>query len=163
MAELRFKGSTWPVPNRRFWRLPCRWYATYTAPRHEKSVLQHLESRSVESYLPLYGSTRLWNGRRAFVQLPLFPGYLFVRIAPEHRVKVLEVPGVLSIVSSQGRLDSVTGWRGRGAARRPGDPEIGAASLARPRQEGAHQGGSPARPGRCHREADTQVADGGLD
>ena len=81
-----------------------RWYATYTAPRHEKSVLQHLESRGVESYLPLYGSTRLWNGRRAFVQLPLFPGYLFIRIAPEHRAKVLEVPGVLNIVSSQGRL-----------------------------------------------------------
>lgn len=83
---------------------PVRWYATYTAPRHEKSVLQHLESRGVESYLPLYGSERLWNGRRAFVQLPLFPGYLFVRIAPEQRAKVLEVPGVLSIVSSQGRL-----------------------------------------------------------
>lgn len=83
---------------------PVRWYATYTAPRHEKSVLQHLESRSVESYLPLYGSTRLWNGRRAFVQLPLFPGYLFVRIATEHRARVLEVPGVLNIVSSHGRL-----------------------------------------------------------
>jgi transcription antitermination factor NusG len=83
---------------------PVRWYAAYTAPRHEKSVLQHLESRSVEGYLPLYGSTRQWNGRRAFVQLPLFPGYLFVRIAPEHRTRVLEVPGVLSIVSSQGRL-----------------------------------------------------------
>jgi transcription antitermination factor NusG len=82
----------------------ARWYATYTAPRHEKSVLQHLESRSVESYLPLYGSTRLWNGRRAFVQLPLFPGYLFVRIAPEHRARVLEVPGVLNIVSSHGKL-----------------------------------------------------------
>jgi transcription termination/antitermination protein NusG len=83
---------------------PARWYATYTAPRHEKAVLQHLESRSVESYLPLYGSARLWNGRRAFVQLPLFPGYLFVRIAAEHRAKVLEVPGVLNIVSSHGRL-----------------------------------------------------------
>jgi len=83
---------------------PVRWYAAYTAPRHEKTVLQHLASRSVESYLPLYGSSRLWNGRRAIVQLPLFPGYLFVRIAPEHRAKVLEVPGVLSIVSSQGKL-----------------------------------------------------------
>jgi transcription antitermination factor NusG len=82
----------------------ARWYAAYTAPRHEKSALQHLESRSVESFLPLYGSARMWNGRRAFVQLPLFPGYLFVRISPEQRVRVLEVPGVLNIVSSHGRL-----------------------------------------------------------
>jgi transcription antitermination factor NusG len=82
----------------------CRWYAAYTAPRHEKSVLQHLEGRSVESFLPLYGSARLWNGRRALVQMPLFPGYLFVRIPVEQRVRVLEVPGVLNIVSSHGRL-----------------------------------------------------------
>jgi transcription antitermination factor NusG len=46
----------------------------------------------------------MWNGRRAFVQMPLFPGYLFVRISPEQRLKVLEAPGVLNIVSSQGRL-----------------------------------------------------------
>lgn len=81
-----------------------RWYAAYTAPRHEKSAMQHLESRSVEAFLPLYGSARLWNGRRAFVQMPLFPGYLFVRIAADRRVAVLEVPGVLNIVSSHGKL-----------------------------------------------------------
>jgi transcription antitermination factor NusG len=83
--------------------LPC-WYAAYTAPRHEKSVLKHLEARSVETFLPVYGSARVWNGRRALVELPLFPGYLFVRIAPEKRVNVLEVPGVLNIVSSRGQL-----------------------------------------------------------
>jgi transcription antitermination factor NusG len=85
-------------------QLSPRWYAAYTAPRHEKSALQHLESRSVESYLPLYGSVRMWNGRRAVVQMPLFPGYLFIRISPDLRVRVLEVPGVLNIVSSHGRL-----------------------------------------------------------
>lgn len=84
-----------------------RWYATYTAPRHEKSVLKHLETRRVESFLPLYGSTRLWNRRRAFVRMPLFPGYLFVRIPVEHRARVLEVPGVLNIVGSQGRLSPI--------------------------------------------------------
>jgi transcription antitermination factor NusG len=80
------------------------WYAVYTAPRHEKSVLRHLRSRSVESFLPLYSSARLWNGRRAMVQMPLFPGYLFVRMLPEERMRVLEAPGVLNIVSSHGKL-----------------------------------------------------------
>jgi transcription antitermination factor NusG len=85
--------------------MPCppHWFAVYTAPRHEKRVLQHLESRAVESYLPLYASARLWNGRRATVQLPLFPGYLFVRIKPGQHIRVLEVPGVLNLVSSHGR------------------------------------------------------------
>jgi transcription antitermination factor NusG len=32
------------------------------------------------------------------IELPLFPGYVFVRIASRERVRVLEVPGVLSLV-----------------------------------------------------------------
>ena len=80
------------------------WYATYTAPRHEKSALQHLESRSVESFLPLYGERAHveWPARRC--ASALFPGYLFVRISPDQRARVLEVPGVLNIVSSHGKL-----------------------------------------------------------
>lgn len=81
-----------------------RWFAVYTAPRHEKSVLQHLNSRSVESFLPIYASARVWNGRRAIVQMPLFPGYLFVCMRSEQRMNVLEAPGVLNIVSSHGKL-----------------------------------------------------------
>jgi len=34
----------------------------------------------------------------ADLQLPLFPNYVFVRIDPRERVRVLEVPGVLSLV-----------------------------------------------------------------
>ena len=81
-----------------------RWYAVYTSPRHEKTAFKHLNARGVEAFLPTYASARMWNGRRAVVQLPLFPSYLFVRILPEARMKVLEVPGVLNIVSSHGNL-----------------------------------------------------------
>lgn len=81
-----------------------RWYATYTCPRHEKSAKQHLEGRAVETFLPVYDSTRNWNGRRAVVQMPLFPGYLFVRILESDRMRVLETPGVIRIVGSNGRL-----------------------------------------------------------
>jgi transcription antitermination factor NusG len=105
MAELRFRGKYMASVEVMNLQSPPRWYATYTAPRHEKSVQQHLENRSVENFLPLYQSARLWNGRRAVVQLPLFPGYLFVRIPVEQRVRVLEVPGVLNIVNSNGRLN----------------------------------------------------------
>jgi transcription antitermination factor NusG len=81
-----------------------RWYAAYIAPRHEKTSLRHLEVRSVESFLPVYASARNWNGRRAVVELPLFPGYLFVHIRSCERVRVLEAPGVLSIVGVNGKL-----------------------------------------------------------
>jgi len=80
------------------------WYATYTCPRHEKKAKQHLDSRAVETFLPVYRSTRDWNGRRAVVEMPLFPGYLFVHIRECDRLRVLEAPGVIRIVGSNGRL-----------------------------------------------------------
>src|SRR5215468_8624070 len=76
-----------------------RWYAVYTASNREKRVEQHLRTKGVEVFLPLYTVTKRWKNRtRAKVDLPLFPGYLFVRIAVTERVRVLEVPNVVSIV-----------------------------------------------------------------
>jgi transcription antitermination factor NusG len=46
---------------------------------------------------------RKWNdGSLVTVDLPLFPGYLFVRIDRGERVRVLEVPGVLTFVGGTG-------------------------------------------------------------
>ena len=80
-----------------------RWYATYTYPRHEKYVAQQLKERSIDSFLPLYRSSRRWRDRRKLVDLPLFPGYVFVRIALPQRLRVLEVQGVVRLVSFNGQ------------------------------------------------------------
>jgi transcription antitermination factor NusG len=58
--------------------------------------------RSVDSFLPLYHSVRNWKNRRAHVELPLFPSYLFIRISVAERLRVLEIPGVVHIVSFRG-------------------------------------------------------------
>ena len=79
-----------------------RWYAGYTAARHEKCVAKHLEQRGVEHFLPLYQTVHRWNNGRHRVQLPLFPGYLFVRIALRDRLRVLEVPGFVRLVGFGG-------------------------------------------------------------
>jgi transcription antitermination factor NusG len=61
--------------------------------------------RQVESFLPLYHVRRKWKNRCTVdLELPLFPCYLFVRISPRDRVKILELPGVVAIVSSAGQL-----------------------------------------------------------
>ena len=81
--------------------VPCmpQWFAAYTSPRHEKRVNQQLEMREIEHYLPLYRTQRKWSdGSRVTLDLPLFPGYIFVCIERAQRVRVLEVPGVLAIV-----------------------------------------------------------------
>lgn len=78
-----------------------RWFAVFTLPKHEKSVVKHLDLRKVESFLPTYEDVRLWKNRqRMKVILPLFPSYLFVRLGDKERVRVLESPGVLQIVGN---------------------------------------------------------------
>ena len=78
------------------------WYAAYTASRHEKTVAEHLRQRDVESFLPLYETVRRWNNGRHRVQLPLFPGYVFVRMGMRDKLRVLQVPGLVQLVSFQG-------------------------------------------------------------
>jgi transcription antitermination factor NusG len=74
------------------------WYAAYTSANHEKKVAGELGRRSIENFLPLYNSVRRWKDRRVQLELPLFPGYVFVRLALRDRFCVLQVPGVARLV-----------------------------------------------------------------
>jgi transcription antitermination factor NusG len=67
-------------------------------------VGQYLSQKEIEHYVPLYQARRKWrDGSKITVDLPLFPGYVFVRIDQSERVRVLQVPGVLSVVGGTGR------------------------------------------------------------
>jgi transcription antitermination factor NusG len=79
------------------------WYALYTCPRHEKFVAKQIERRSFSCFLPLYRSIRRWKDRRKELELALFPGYVFVRMALENKMRVLELPGVVRLVSFNGK------------------------------------------------------------
>lgn len=84
----------------------CSWLAVYTSSRHEKSVVRHFHERNIESFLPLYRKPHHWNNRsNVELELPLFPNYVFAHIAPQQRISLLGVPGVLGIVG--GRTPSV--------------------------------------------------------
>lgn len=80
-----------------------RWYAVYTSANHEKKVAAEFRSRSVESFLPLYTSVRRWKDRRVQLQMPLFPGYVFVHLALSERLRVIQVPGVVKLVGFGGQ------------------------------------------------------------
>jgi transcription antitermination factor NusG len=80
----------------------ARWFALYTTPRHEKQIAAQLQEKLFETFLPLYRTVHSWKNRtRATLDLPLFPCYVFVRIAQTQRGNVLSVPGVLSFVGSR--------------------------------------------------------------
>lgn len=81
----------------------ARWFAVYTTCRHEKRISQHLSQREIQHYLPLYRADRKWrDGSKVTLDLPLFPGYLFVHIQRSERTSVLSIPGALAIVGGTG-------------------------------------------------------------
>lgn len=79
-----------------------RWFAAYTCANHEKRVAEQLGVREVEHFLPLYSSVRRWKDRRVTLELPLFPGYVFVRMSMRDRLQALSVPGVARLVGFDG-------------------------------------------------------------
>src|SRR5260370_25377110 len=87
--------------------LQLRWYAAYTCANHEKWVRGQLEQRSVESFLPVYETTRRWKDRRMQLQMPLFPGYVFVRMALVDRLRVLQVSSVVRLVGFNRQLSAL--------------------------------------------------------
>src|SRR5260370_8339685 len=78
------------------------WYAAYTCGNHEKRVAEKLAVREVEHFLPQCPSVRRWKDRRVELEMPLFPGYVFVRMALRDRLRALQVPGVARLVGFNG-------------------------------------------------------------
>jgi transcription antitermination factor NusG len=78
------------------------WYAVHTCANHEKRVANQLVEREVEHFLPLYHSVRRWSDRRVELALPLFPGYVFVRLELSSRLRVLQIPSVVRLVGFGG-------------------------------------------------------------
>jgi transcription antitermination factor NusG len=78
------------------------WYAAYTCAQHEKRVAAELGMREVEHFLPLYSSVRRWKDRRVTLDLPLFPGYVFVRLALCDKLRVVQIPSVVRLVGFSG-------------------------------------------------------------
>jgi len=77
-----------------------QWYALAVHARQEKAASQSLGERGLEVFLPVRMERRAWSDRVQTVELALFPGYLFVRVAltPAVRTELLKVHQVLELV-----------------------------------------------------------------
>ncbi len=84
-----------------------RWFAAWTKSRQEKAAAAMLESLGVANFLPLKTELRQWSDRKQKVSVPLFSGYLFVRVSMTSgdKLRVLKAPGVAGFVgNSKGPL-----------------------------------------------------------
>jgi transcription antitermination factor NusG len=85
-----------------------RWYAACTLPRHEKSIAERLYRQGIETYLPLYSAIHCWGHRKVTVHLPLFPGYIFIKIHIADRSRILAHPGIVRFVSFNGHAAAIS-------------------------------------------------------
>jgi transcription antitermination factor NusG len=74
------------------------WYAVRVRPRWEKIVAEALEGKQYEGFLPLYRKRSQWSDRVKDIDLPLFPGYVFLRGCLEGRPLLVTTPGVIDIL-----------------------------------------------------------------
>ncbi len=79
------------------------WYAVYAQVRHESKVYFRLIAKSLECLFPQMERWSRRRDRRKKIQVPMFPGYLFVRTALDNyqQVKILQTPGVVSLVRNR--------------------------------------------------------------
>jgi len=78
------------------------WYAVYVKSRAEKKAQTELRYKEIESFLPLQQKLRQWSDRKKWVEMPLIPGYLFVRISLKEHDAVLQSNYVVSYVRFEG-------------------------------------------------------------
>lgn len=85
------------------------WFAIQTWPQYEKKVAAEFQRKDIDVFLPLLSSKRKWSDRCTVLQLPLFPGYVFIQIdeSSDARICVLRTNGVAGFVGARGRGVSI--------------------------------------------------------
>lgn len=78
-----------------------RWFVLFVRSNQEKRIAHRLAECEIEHFLPCYRSIRQWKDRRVTLEMPLFPGYLFVRLPFLDRARVLTIPNVVSLVGGR--------------------------------------------------------------
>jgi transcription antitermination factor NusG len=75
-----------------------RWFALRVKSRCEKTVAMMAQGKCIETFLPAYQCRRRWSDRDKLIEYPLFPGYIFCRLDPNQRLRLLTIPGVVHFV-----------------------------------------------------------------
>ncbi len=80
-----------------------QWYVVYVKSRAEKKVLQNLASKNIEAWLPVQNKLRQWSDRKKLVEMPFFPGYIFVRVNRKDYDPVLATEHVVGYITIEGK------------------------------------------------------------
>ncbi|MBA4366690.1 MAG: transcriptional antiterminator [Desulfobacterium sp.] len=78
------------------------WYVLHTKSRFENVVKEGLEKKSFQAFLPKIRVRSKRRDRKLMIQVPLFPGYLFVRtdLNPPEHLEIVKTAGVVRFVGN---------------------------------------------------------------
>jgi len=80
------------------------WFVFYTSPRAEKVVYKELVNKGYEPFLPLQKKLKIWKNRqRKFIDEPLFPSYIFVKIHSFNIYNILKIHGICMCIMFEGK------------------------------------------------------------
>ena len=79
------------------------WYAIYVKSNHEFIAHDELSRKKIEAFLPTVRKQRQWKDRKKWIDIPIFPGYLFIHVqpSPEDYLNVLRTRGVINLLAAQ--------------------------------------------------------------
>ena len=83
------------------------WYAIYTKSRREKELERDLLADGYEAYLPKINRLRVWSDRKKWVEMPLFSGYVFVKVSNKEYYTALQHPAAVKYVGFGGKAAKI--------------------------------------------------------
>jgi transcription antitermination factor NusG len=88
-------------------KLNYQWYAIYTRANAEKKLLDNLQEKNIECYLPTRKVLKVWSDRKKWVEEVMFKCYIFVRVSYKDFFTALNTPGVVCYVSFGGKAQAI--------------------------------------------------------
>jgi len=79
------------------------WHAVYVKSRAEKKALSDLQAKNIEAFLPLQKKLRQWSDRKKWVDMPLIPGYLFIKVNRKEYDIALQSSHIVTYVRFEGK------------------------------------------------------------
>ncbi|MBA3010575.1 MAG: UpxY family transcription antiterminator [Proteobacteria bacterium] len=80
------------------------WFALLTRSNFEQTVYGSITGKKIDAFLPKARRQSLRKDRKLMIEIPLFPGYLFVRttIEPADQLNILKTTGAVRILGNTG-------------------------------------------------------------
>ena len=84
-------------------KLVYSWYSLHTKSRFENVVYDGLSKKTFESFLPKIKVKSKRRDRKVMIDVPLFPGYLFVRtdLRPVEHLEILKTTGAVRLLGNR--------------------------------------------------------------